>query len=349
MAYVSLSEFDNSPDLLNCANGVVDLRTGEIEPHGPEQKNTYCSPVAYKPTADYADWEEWLLDAVGDQKIVEWLQMAVGYSMTGCTYEDILFYIFGPTRSGKGLFTETISSVLGHPLAQGVNFSTFTEKRSADNQNFDLAPLKAARMVSASESNAYERFNEAKVKALTGNNQVSCAFKHKTHFNYYPQYKIWLSSNHPVNADPDDDAVWARIRVIEFPTSHLGKENKSLRSKMRAPAYLEGVLAWAVEGAIKWYELGSKGLVELESSRKSKQEQRDEQDNVQAWLDECCKIDAGSFAANSKLYPAYRLWCEVNGVEAKKKKSLTLSLKKKGYEPHHNGSERGIKGFSITG
>ncbi|MEZ4707593.1 MAG: phage/plasmid primase, P4 family [Caldilineaceae bacterium] len=176
MAYVAPSEFDNNPDFLNCANGVVSLRTGEIEPHNPDQKFTYCSPIAYKPNADYTKWVDWLKKAVGSPEIADWLQIAVGYSLTGYTWEEILFYIFGPTRSGKGLFTETISSVLGTPLAQEINFSTFTDKRSGDSQNFDLAPLKAARLVSASESNAYERFNEAKIKALTGGNNVYCAF-----------------------------------------------------------------------------------------------------------------------------------------------------------------------------
>lgn len=201
-------------------------------------------------------------------------------------------------------------------------------------------------MVAASESNAYERFNEAKVKALTGGNEVYCAFKHQTHFAYRPQYKIWLSSNQPVNADPDDDAVWGRLRVVEFPHSHLGTEDKTLKARMKSPAMLEGLLAWAVEGAKQWYALGSRGLPEmLEHSVHIKTQQRGELDHVQAWLDECCEIGTIYFAANKELYPSYRLWCEVNGVEAKKQKGLTQSLTRKGFPPARNMASRGVQGF----
>ena len=347
MAYVDPSEFDCSPNLLNCANGVVDLRTGEIEPHNSDQKFTYCSPIAYRPDTDHKKWLSWLLDATGNQEIVDWLQVAVGYSLTGHTREEILFYIYGPPRSGKGLFTETLLAILGTPLAQEINFSTFTAQRNGDSQNFDLAPLKAARLIAASESNSYERFNDAKVKALTGGNQIYCAFKHKTHFGYRPQFKIWLSSNQPVNADPDDDAVWGRLRIIEFPHSHLGKEDKEMKARMLEPKNLEGILAWAIEGAIKWYQLGSSGLPELESSEKSKKTQRSELDNVQAWIDERCKIDPNERSTNSEIYSSYRLWCESNGVEPKKQKSLTQALANKGFNRYRTENERGIEGFKV--
>ncbi|MEZ4707601.1 MAG: primase-like DNA-binding domain-containing protein [Caldilineaceae bacterium] len=181
------------------------------------------------------------------------------------------------------------------------------------------------------------------------------AFKHKTHFSYRPQYKIWLSSNQPINADPDDDAVWGRIRVIEFPNSHLGKEDKSLKTSMRAPENLEGVLAWAIKGAIKWHELGKSGLPELESSAKAKNVQRSELDSVQAWLDECCtvwKLDEKfkpetHRSSNGDLYPSYRLWCEKNGIEPKKQKALTQALAKKGFERYREKKDRGIEGFTI--
>ena len=273
--------------------------------------------------------------------------MAIGYSLTGHTREEVLFYLYGPPRSGKGTITEMLLALLGSPLAKEVNFSTFTAQRTGDSQNFDLAPLKPCRMVLASESNQYERFNEAKVKALTGGNEVYCAFKHRSHFNYRPQFAIWLSSNQPVNADPDDDAVWGRLRIIEFPKSHLGQEDKTLKDRMKSRQTLEGLLNWAIQGAIKWYALGSKGLPELESSAAIKSVQRSELDNVQAWLEECCQIGADHFTPNSKLYPSYRLWCEVNGVEPKKQKGLTQALQRKGFLPSRTDTTRGTKGFKV--
>ena len=243
----------------------------------------------------------------------------------------MLFYLFGPPRAGKGVFTETLRVLLGSPLATEVNFGTFTEQRSGDSQNFDLAPLQPARFVAASESNAYERFNEAKVKALTGGNEVWCAFKHKTHFNYRPRFKVWLSSNQPVNADPDDDATWARIRLIEFPYSMAGKEDKQLKERMRSPAALEGVLAWAVQGAMRWFALGSTGLTEPGTSLALKAQQREILDAVGMWIDECATVGSHHFTAGSELYKSYEGWCKSSGVSAKQQRGLTEALKRKGY------------------
>jgi putative DNA primase/helicase len=316
-------DFDIEPDLLNCKNGVVDLHTGKITPHDPSQHFTHCVPVNYAATADFSAWKTWLTDATGgNETIAIWLQMAVGYSLTGHTREEVLFYLYGLPRSGKGTFTETLTTLLGKPLSAEVDFGIFTAPRTGDSQNFDLAPLKSCRIVMASESNAYERFNAAKIKALTGGNDIYCAHKHKEHFNYRPLFKIWLSSNQPVNADPDDDAVWGRIHEIEFPHSHLGSEDKSLKLGMKTPAMLESVLAWAVEGAMKWYALGSAGLPELGSSRAIKAEQRQSLDNVQGWLDECCMTGGDGFCSNSILYLSYERWCKENGFEAKKQKAF---------------------------
>lgn len=293
LVYASVDSFDSDPDLLNCKNGVVNLRTGTITPHSPDQRFLYCTPVAFNPMADFTMWTKWLEEATSKED-AEWLQTAVGYSITGHTREEVLFYLFGKSRSGKGTFDSTLREALGSTLAKSVQFSTFTTERGKDDQNFDLAPLKPARFIAASESRQYERFNEAKVKQVTGGDSIQCAFKHKTHFEYKPQFKIWLSSNHPVNADPDDDAVWGRVRVIEFPHSHLGNEDKSLKQRMHSTGNLEAVLAWAIRGAMEWYKLGDKGLPELPSNAAIKQAQRNDLDSVQMWLDECCITTASA-------------------------------------------------------
>ena len=340
------AEFDAQPDLLNCRNGVLDLRTGALLSHEPAQRFMHCTSVAYKPAADQRVWVQWLTETVGSIDLVDWLQLAVGYSLTGHTREEVLFYLYGPPRAGKGAFTEALLALLSSPLAKEINFSTFTAQRTGDVQNFDLAPLKPCRLVAAAESNTYERFNEAKVKAITGGNEVYCAHKHRPHFNYRPQFKVWLSSNQPVNADPDDDAVWARVRLIEFPNSHLGAEDKQLKERLRTPAVLEGVLAWAVQGAMRWYALGSKGLSEPAGSVALKDRQRETLDAVGMWLEECATLGEHHFSAGGELYKSYDAWCKDNGVTAKQQRGLTEALKRKGYRYDRvRQGEKVVRGF----
>ena len=328
--YCSPDVFDQEPDFLNCPNGVVNLRTGELLPHNPSQRFTHCATVDYIPDADFTPWVEWLIEATNEDDAA-FLQMAAGYTLTGHTQEEVLFYLYGPTRSGKGVFLETLSEVLGIPMAQAVSFNLLTAPRDADAQNFQLAPLHSSRMIVASESNQYERFNEAKLKEATGGNAIQAAYKHKTPFTFKPPFKIWISSNQPVNADPDDDAVWGRVREMHFPHSHLGKEDKTLKAYMRSTPVLQGVLAWAVKGAIKWYALGNAGLPEPDSSRTLKAQQRSALDSVAAWLDECCEPHLDNFETSKGLYASYRDWCIDNGIEAKKLKGLSTSLVHKGY------------------
>jgi len=353
MATVSVSEFDRSPDKLNCLNGVVDLRTGELTPHNSQQRFTYCCPIDYDPDADQSKWLAFLDGAVGGgQEVRDYLQCATGYSLTGHTSEEIILYPFGPTRSGKGVYTETMQAAIPKPIAVEVDFNTFTRERANDSNNFDLAPLKAARLVFASESNRYQKLNAAKIKVLTGGNDIFCAFKHRDHFSYRPQFCVWLVSNHPARADVDDDAAWYRLRVIEFPNSFAGREDKTLKAELRKPENLRGVLAWAVQGAIKWYAMPT-GLETPDAVTLSTQEQRDLFDFVTQWMDECCVDDTNAWTANEMLYNSYSNWCGDNGVQPKQRGSLSQNLTRKGYdvgarEQWQGKAARGAKGFRLT-
>lgn len=348
-AEVSVSTFDNNPDLLNVGNGVLNLRTGDLSPHSPEQRFTYCLDTNYYHDADYADWVKWLTTVVrGGTEIVDYLQMAVGCSITGDVSQEILWYISGPPRSGKGTFTETLLALLGSPLSAEVDFSTFTMARDTDANNFDLAGLKAARMIIASESNQHQRVNAARIKQFTGGNEVRCCHKHRSHFTYKPQFKIWLVSNHQFNGDPDDDALWTRPHIIEFPNSYVGKENRALKAQMRSPRNLEAVLAWAVQGAIKWYALGATGLIAPVLIQDTVQAVRNSVDYIQQWIDECTETGEGLWATSEKIYMSYENWCKRVGVVPKLQTALGIALKKKGFTPYRNRAERGWQGIAVN-
>lgn len=330
---ITIGEFDQDKDKINCANSVVDLRTGELTAHAPDQRFTYCLPVAYDPEADPSAWVEFLKSAISnDEQVLAFLQMAVGYSLTGHISEEILFYVHGPARSGKGTFTETLLATLGHePLATEADFETFTAKRYGDTQNFDLAPLKPCRFVAASESSRDNSLNAAKIKQLTGGNRIRCAFKRKDHFTYRPQFKIWLSSNHKANVDVDDDAAWGRLRVISFPNSHLGTEDKTLKTKMLAPANLAGVLAWAIAGSKLWYAAES-GLKTPEAVTKETTQHRDQLDDVQLHMTDRAVIGEELFVVSSDYYQDYHNWCIENGFSPKHHRRFSMALDAKGFK-----------------
>ena len=357
LCFVDVDEFDCEPDLINTLSGIVNLRTKKQLPHDPMYRFTWCSPVRYNPDADGSLWLDFVSATVETGDMVGYLQEALGYSITGHTSEEALFYIFGPPRAGKGTLSETILAIFPRPIAVEVDFNTFTQKREGDNQNFDLAPMKAARLVFASESNKYQSLNPAKVKGLTGGNLVHCAFKYGQFFSYRPQYAVWLSSNHKVNADADDDALWGRVKVISFPYSQLGREDKSLKQRMQSSENLEGVLAWLIDGAHLWYQHKGQGLQTPDAVTDLTRAHRDAQDSVGLWLEECCEVKEGEWVENTKVMTSYKNWCEANGYEPKKQTGLSQSLAAHGlevsvvrkiYEP--SGTQktaRGVQGMSL--
>lgn len=356
---VSVSEFDTSLDELNCQNGVLNLKTGKLTPHHYRKRFTYCLPVRYNPDADSTMWTNWLFNATGcKQDVVDFLQLALGYSLSGQVREEVMFYIHGPARAGKGVFTETLIAMLGgRPLATEVDIDMFMSKKfNSGGAGFSLASLKAARFVAASESRENEWLNAKRVKRWTGRNYITCAHKYGRDFTYLPQFKIWLTSNFPPQMDADDEAAWGRLRIVEFPISHLGKEDKMLKTKMTQRDNLEGVLAWIVQGAVKWYTLGSDGLQTPETVTKATRAARADVDWVAAWLSEVVTEtgNENDRVPSDIYYTEYKEWCTENGVFPKSLRSLNRSIREAGYKVGvvtriKNKSKRCWVGVKIAG
>jgi putative DNA primase/helicase len=204
--------------------------------------------------------------------------------------------------------------------------------------------------VFASESNKYQSLNPGKIKQLTGGNWISAAFKHKDRFHYRPQYTVWLSSNHKAMGDPEDDALWYRVLVIEFPNSHAGSEDTTLKARFKSPEAQRSILKWVVDGARWWYM--SDRLYVPERVTLATQAHRDELDHVALWLEDLTVNDAKSFTSASDLYQSYETWCKVNGVEPKKQKELGQALTRRGYVSVRKREDgrlmRGYTGLKIT-
>ncbi len=350
MVPISTSNFDSEKHLLNCKNGVVDLRTGQLVTHSPSDRFTYCVPTDYKPGERSELWDNLLLDWFqGDHEVMLYLQRAFGYTLTGESREECLFYLHGPGRSGKGTLINSVGGLLGAPLAQGVSFSAFTS--SGDTQNFRLAPLRAARMVTASESRRGERLNESIVKQLTGRDAIQAAHKYGQPFTFTPMFKLWFMSNEPPKGDVDDDAFWYRVRLFTLTKSHMGGEDNGIKDRLTERANREGILSWLIFGAMRWY---ARGLGTVAAINANTANARAEQDHVLQWLAERCIAHESAETDTTALYGSYSDWCADAGITLGKlsKMGLTQKLAKKGYpfrRTYRAGAQvRLVEGLSLT-
>ena len=349
------ASFDDERHLLNCANGVLNLKSGKLEAHNASQLFTYCLATEYDASASRDEVLAFLRGSVkGGDEVLTWLQTWLGYCLSGETDLDEFLYIHGPPRAGKGTLTGALRALLGKNLAAEIFFSTLTAKREGNTDNFDLAPLRAARLLICEEGNARDTLNSALVKKMTGGNALRTSFKGKTDFEYVPQFKLISVSNFPIRADADDSGLWARVRVLEFPFSHVGEEDYGLRARMKRPEALRAWLAWLAEGAKRYYEFKrrNKGIPTPASVMASTESARADLDTLGQWLEERAMRKADAWIPNALAHADYAAWCGKNGAEPKLMKSFTATLRAKGFEvgklDRHAGEvQRGIVGLAL--
>jgi putative DNA primase/helicase len=306
------NQFNENCWLLNCMNGTIDLKTGKLRPHNPDDMITKLAPVYYDPQASMGLWDEFLGTATdGDVSLLEFLQTAIGYGATGSTAEEKLFFIHGPTASGKLTFLEAIKATLGE-YAQTANFESFLKRQQIGGIRNDIAKLSSARMVISIEVEEGKHLAEGLVKMLTGGDTVSARFLYKEEFEFLPQFILWLAANDAPNVKDNDEALWRRIRRVPF-EHEIPKEDQDPKVKATlrdTKAAGPAILAWIVEGCLKWQR---KGLVVPEAIEQSTEEYRQSQDPLRDFLDDDCEFDPTAYVPVVDLRTAYEEWARENG------------------------------------
>jgi putative DNA primase/helicase len=340
---VRLDDFDPDPMLLNTVAGTINLETGSIGIHRRSDLITKLSPIAYDPEAKCPTWNRFL-DRVttGDKELQGYLQRCVGYSLTGETSEHALFLLYGKGANGKSTFLEVLRYVLGD-YAQTADFASFMVSKNQTIRN-DIAKLNGARFVTATESESGKRMSESVVKQLTGGDTVSARFLFSEFFEFVPQFKLWLGTNHKPKVVGADDGIWRRIRLIPF-TVQIPKEqqDKGLSKKLKAEA--AGILNWALEGLRQWQKMG---LAEPDTVTDATSEYRADQDVLQHFVDARCKTGAGQRVKGAALYASYKQWAEIAGEFIMSDRDFGNAMSDRGYHRYHTKSERGWDGIALT-
>lgn len=307
---VSWSQMDTDPMLLNVSNGTIDLRTGEIADHRPSHLNSKLAPVTYDPEAQCPRLISFLNSAFpGDPEMIHYMQKVFGYILTGDTKEKCFFIFYGPGgNNGKSVLINIIRHILGRDYAMQTPVDSLKVKKPGGNSN-DLVRLKGARFVAASEIQAGTRykFDEAQLKMLTGNDPVAARALFKEFIEYYPEFKLFIATNHMPEFNTDDTALMDRIMTIpfnvSFPREAEGRDEELL-NQLKAEA--SGILNWAIQGCLLWQEEGL-GAVPVRVELIATTNDRDAA--IESFLQESCTFQADLTQKCGTLYSAYREWC----------------------------------------
>lgn len=327
MVAVRIHSLDCDPWLLNVANGTLNLRTGRLRNHNPDDLLTRLIDVPFDENAKAPQWLEFLNTVQnGNQRMVDFLQRIVGYTLTGDVSEKMMFVMYGGTDTGKSTFIETMQALIG-PYAMKIQTETLMKRRDKNASN-DIARLKGARLVHASETEEGEYLATALIKELTGGDTIAARFLFSEVFQFEPEFKLWLSTNHKPNVPGGDDAIWRRLKEIPFAVRiPESKQDKALKQKLRAE--LPGILTWAVEGCFEWLK-GGIGIPEEVTEATGRY--REQMDTIKDFLDECTEVGQGFSLEARSLYQSYSQWCKDAGERTLSSRALGLRLSDRGFE-----------------
>lgn len=248
----SLKQFDTDPYLINCKNGIVDLRTKEFRKRTPDDRCLQMTAADYDPEAKCPEWLEFLESVhERDKDVIKYLQLLYGYSITGLVKDHHFVILYGDGRNGKDTEADTIRQMLGDYGAT-IEFAVFLE-RGASNARIKeaIGNLKGKRFTLASEAERNSTFNAAHIKSHTGGNERKGAVIHGKAFDYDPTDKLWLSTNYLPIVHDTTIAFWDRVIVVPFNKQYLDDvRNTDLKETLKQE--WAGIFNWALEGAHRY-------------------------------------------------------------------------------------------------
>ncbi|MEV7011567.1 phage/plasmid primase, P4 family [Streptosporangium sp. NPDC051022] len=337
---------DAHPWELNTPSGIVDLTTGLLGPADATRlhtKVTSCSPDL---TADKARWESFLVETFGnDLELIAYLQRLVGYSATGSVAKHVLPFCIGNGGNGKGVFLESLIGVLGDYATTAP--SGFLMAKTSIQHETEIARLAGMRMVVCSEVDEDARFDETKVKHLTGGDSLTARFMRQDHFTFTATHHLWLMGNHQPAVRAGGRSFWRRLRLIPFlhevPPEAVVDDLQGILARDHGPA----LLAWIIQGAAAYH---SGGLNEPDSVMAATRGYEADQDTVARFVTECCHTAASDHIQIkiTKLREAYERWCFVEGETPVSAKKLTQELARRfGVGQARSASSRSYTGITV--
>jgi putative DNA primase/helicase len=313
-------EIDQKPWLIACKNGVLNLRTGELEPGRHRDMLLKASPVEWKGIdAPCETWEKSILEIFsGSQPLVECFQRVCGYAMVGKVLQSILVVMTGRGRNGKSLIVETLAKVLG-PLSGAIPSEMLLDqfRASSAGPSPDIMSLRGLRMAFASETDDGCKISPSRVKWLTGNDTITGRNPHDKHpVQFKPSHTLFLLTNHKPHAPAEDFAFWERIVLFPFDLSFVDREPRNENECRADPNLarkledeLPGILAWMVRGCLSWQVQGVAPPAAVKDAVKDYQRK---EDSIADFIDECCIVGEEFSVGATAVFQAFEDWWKVN-------------------------------------
>ena len=335
---VTADHWDRDPMLLGTPGGTVDLRTGLLRAAEPADAISKVTLVAPAETPDCPRFLAFLNEATGnDLALIRFLQQFCGYCLTGSVQEHALIFVYGPGKNGKSVFLNTVSSILGDYAA--VAAMDALTVAIGERHTTDIAMLRGARLVTASETEEGRAWAEARIKHLTGGDPITARFMRQDNFTFLLTFKLMIVGNHKPTLHNVDEAARRRFNIVPF-TRMPANPDPKLEAKLRAEA--AGILRWMIVGC---RDLQANGLQRPQSVVEATEEYFSNQDTFGQWLDEECDVEPGNRWKNetsAALFKSWQAYATSAGDKPGSRKAFADAMEKRGLE-----KDKGAKGARL--
>jgi putative DNA primase/helicase len=336
----TVDQWDADPWLFNTTNGMIDLRTGQIRPHRPDDYMTKITAVG--PGGDCPLFLKFL-DRItnGDTALVAYLRRVLGYAGTGDIREHALFFLLGTGSNGKSVLLSTVAGIFGdyHQTAQ---IETFTVTNT-DRHPTEIAALCGARLVTATETEEGRRWAESRIKQLTGGDPVKARFMRQDEFTFKPTFKLGIAGNSAPRLRAVDEAIRRRFHLIPF-TVTIPPQGSDSDMTEKLKAEWPGILQWLVEGCLEWQR---NGLRPPRAVLKATAAYLEAEDAIAAWIEDRCERDPSAWESSTILYASWTSWAEQAGEHRATMRRFAQTLQSRGFHPEHRKHGRGFLGVRV--
>lgn len=330
--------------LLNTPSATYDLRTGYTQDHKAEDyitKQTECDPSSNN--------EQLWFDAlntifVGDQELIDYVQMIVGLAAIGKVYVEALIISYGEGRNGKSTFWNVISRVLGN--YSGSISADILTSQIRRNVKPELAEAKGKRLLIAAELEEGMRLNTSNIKQLCSTDEIAAEKKYKDPFRYVPTHTLVLYTNHLPKVGAIDKGTWRRLIVIPFLATIEG--NKDVKN------YADYLFENAGGAVLKWILEGAKRVIAADYKlpvprvvNEAIEEYKAANDWLGHFLEECCETDSEYVEKSGEVYSEYRAFCMRTGEYTRSSADFYAAIENAGFARHRNKKGRYIKGLRV--
>ena len=341
MSIGNISDLDSQPMLLGVSNGVYDLKAMKLIPADPKLLISRQANANYSRIATCPLWLKFLDEIfIGDQDVINYIQKALGYSLTGDVSEELLHFCYGHGKNGKSVMANVIVKIMGD-YVQTANFDLLALKESGATN--DVARLAGARLVMANETRENQRLDDQKLKALVSTEKITARFMYAEFFEFWPQFKIWLRGNYKPIITDSSNGAWRRMRLIPF-EYHVPEDKTDHKLEEKLLAEKEGILAWMIDGCHQWQQERLLAPKRIEDASRIYQ---DESDMLGEFLEDCCEVGAGKTESQKAVFGTYQIWARSNGTHSATQKSFTRQLGSRGVDTKRIKTHGDTKRFYV--